>query len=514
MRQSFLRAVLTALTPPDAPARTVWVVAAFLVVARSAVFAFSSRAFFDSDQAVFGLMAKHLSEGRAFPLFMYGQNYILAVEAWMAAPLFLVGGASVALLKLPLVLISVVSTLLLVGLLVREARLPAWGAFVACLFFILPPPGTAAQLMEASGGNLEPFLYVLLLWIARRHGVWFGVILAVGFLHREFTVYGLMAVLAVDACDGTLVTRASLREKTRAALAFGAVWALVWMAKSRASAAGPGTSLADISAPASNVSELLARFCGDLGAVVRGASAIYTEYLAYLLGLRVQPVTEFAVNSTVTQGMPGLGILMATFVVVCVVAAIARAVAPGSPTPAAQGFSPAPVRVGFTFYLGLIGSFAIVFYAWGRCGELSIFTLRYGLLGLFAMIALTAGALQSTPLVRRIAIALVLVWTLASAAAHVRIVAEYARQPPPNWRGIIADYLVERGVKYAKADYWTAYHVTFLSGERVIVGADDPTRIATYQRLLEAHRDEVWSITKERCAAGLQVIPEWYVCPP
>ena len=36
---------------------------------------------FDSDQAVVGLMAKRLSEFRSFPLFFYGQNYMLAVQA-------------------------------------------------------------------------------------------------------------------------------------------------------------------------------------------------------------------------------------------------------------------------------------------------------------------------------------------------------------------------------------------------------------------------------------------------
>ena len=38
--------------------------------------------FFSSDQAIVGLMAKHLAERRAWPLFFYGQEYQLAVEAW------------------------------------------------------------------------------------------------------------------------------------------------------------------------------------------------------------------------------------------------------------------------------------------------------------------------------------------------------------------------------------------------------------------------------------------------
>ena len=34
------------------------------------------QSFFDSDQAIVGLMAKHLSELRAFPVFFYGQTYM------------------------------------------------------------------------------------------------------------------------------------------------------------------------------------------------------------------------------------------------------------------------------------------------------------------------------------------------------------------------------------------------------------------------------------------------------
>ena len=72
-------------------------VAVTLVLLRSAVFVLFE-ANFDSDQALIGLMAKHISEGRTFPLFTYGQNYNLAVEAWMAAPLFWIAGPSVAML--------------------------------------------------------------------------------------------------------------------------------------------------------------------------------------------------------------------------------------------------------------------------------------------------------------------------------------------------------------------------------------------------------------------------------
>src|SRR5687768_12086292 len=86
-----------------------WIAAAivaFIVLARSAVFVFWEQSYYDSDQAIVGLMAKHLIEGRAFPVFYYGQNYMLGVEAYLAAPVFLIAGVSVTALKFPLLLIN------------------------------------------------------------------------------------------------------------------------------------------------------------------------------------------------------------------------------------------------------------------------------------------------------------------------------------------------------------------------------------------------------------------------
>src|SRR6476619_2984791 len=127
----------------DAARRREWWIVLVVVVAvviwRSGVLVFWEQAAFDSDQAVMGLMAKHLSEGRAFPMFFYGSNYMLGVEAWMAAPVFLVAGVSVAALKLPLLAINLAIALLLVWMLEREAGLRPTLAALAAVFFILPP---------------------------------------------------------------------------------------------------------------------------------------------------------------------------------------------------------------------------------------------------------------------------------------------------------------------------------------------------------------------------------------
>jgi hypothetical protein len=86
-------------TPRARDGHLEWWISVALIVAvilfRAAIFVFWERSHFDSDQAITGLMAKHLAEGRAFPVFWYGQSHMLAVESWLAAPLFLMFGTSV-----------------------------------------------------------------------------------------------------------------------------------------------------------------------------------------------------------------------------------------------------------------------------------------------------------------------------------------------------------------------------------------------------------------------------------
>src|SRR5215831_17708709 len=100
-----------------------WIIPAsvvLLVVARAAVFLVRPETYFDADQAIVGLMAKHLSELRAFPVFLYGQTYMLGVEAWLAAPLFLLFGPTIGALKLPLLAMNVAIALMVIALFRRE----------------------------------------------------------------------------------------------------------------------------------------------------------------------------------------------------------------------------------------------------------------------------------------------------------------------------------------------------------------------------------------------------------
>ena len=105
-------------------------IALAIVAMRSAIFLLRPETYFDSDQAIVGLMAKHLAEGRAFPVFLYGQTYMLGVEAWLAAPLFAIAGVSGTALKAPLLLMNAaIAILLLRGF---ERDMPLRSRSVAC----------------------------------------------------------------------------------------------------------------------------------------------------------------------------------------------------------------------------------------------------------------------------------------------------------------------------------------------------------------------------------------------
>ena len=93
----------------------VLLVVAAVAIARSVVFMLPGVRF-DADQAVVGLMAKHISEGRAFPVFFYGQSYLLALEAYLAAPLMWLLGPTEVALKLPALAVNLTAMLLLVWL--------------------------------------------------------------------------------------------------------------------------------------------------------------------------------------------------------------------------------------------------------------------------------------------------------------------------------------------------------------------------------------------------------------
>lgn len=485
-------------------------VVAAAALLRGVVFLWWGHASFDSDQAVTGLMAKHLSEGRAFPLFFYGQNYLLAVQAWLAAPVFLLAGPTVAALKFPLVLLNAATALVLLRVLHRDAGLRPWLAAAASAFFVAAPPGTAAQLVSALGASVEPFLYVLLIWLLRDRPLWQGAVLGVGFLHREFTAYGFIAFVAVSALDRSLLSRARVAKIALAVAAAIVIWAGVGALRPFSSGAGPGTTPLDVAGAENNVRGLLERVCTDPQQVSRGFRTLLGSYLGLPLGLTPARLSGFLVNSRQTQGAPWA---WPVFALACLVG-VARVVV----LVRRRGFRPSMRETGIAVYLFLVGAIAAAGYTLGRCGDLQVETVRYALLAILAPIGLAAAwlRLEPRPALRAAVVAAIAAWSAASAAGHARLVAEYVRDTPPAYRQALTDYLVAHRIRLIRTDYWTGYQVAFLSQERVVAETDGVWRVLQYHRWAEQRPKAVWYVGRGPCANhGEEAVPGVYwVCDP
>jgi hypothetical protein len=476
-----------------------------IVVLRSVVFVFWEQAHFDSDQAITGLMARHLSQLRGFPVFYYGQNYMLAVEAWLAAPIFAVAGASVATLKLPLLAINMAIAVLLLRTIERETGLRPLLAVLPALFFALPPPGTAARLVEANGGNVEPALYIILLWLTRKRPGWGGLILGVGFLQREFTIYGFVALLVVEAFDGSLFTKDGVRRRLVMLRTAAEVWLVVQWGKQFSSAAGPGTSLANVFHPRDNLSELTSRVCLDPATALRGVTKLAIEHWPVLFGTRVIPLADFGIESHVREGMPGSWVFLLAAMLLAVVVVGVRLVRDRRWRP----------EYTFCSYLVLVGSLSAAGYVAGRCGELGFGTMRYDLLSLIGAVGLGAWFLSTHPskLLMSTWVICLAAWLSVSALAHARLLAEYLGGPPVGAKQLIVKNLRVQGIQYAVSDYWIAYAITFMTDEQVIVASEDFVRIPAYQDIVAQHTDKAVRISRTACVGGRTVTPGLYLCP-
>jgi hypothetical protein len=470
-----------------------------LVFARNAVFIFYPHSFFDSDQAIVGLMAKHLIEGRAVPLFFYGQTYLLGVEAWVMAPFFLAGGPTVAMLHTAILAWSLAASALLIAGLVRWGGLAPWQALAASLFFTLAPPWTSALLIEANGANVEPFLYVLVLWFLRDRPIWFGLVLGIGVLNREFTIYAVPALVAIQLAQGTLFTSDRMRKWLVAAGVFVAVWLAVGALKPYADISGPGSRgrvAADgFGTTVANALDRTAMAPAEFPARIR---AMFDDYFPAQIGARRHE------SYAAPQGREWLW--WPTMIVL--VAALARA-AQRAWVSRGDGSRPAPA---FGWYLFGIGVLAAIGYIITR--EVTEEpTDRYMLLVLYGPVGVMALFLALEPRVwlRRAAIVALLGWAVVPSIDHARLFSRYwAGEPDPAQA--LADGLDARGVRVAAANYWRAYKLTFLTRERVKISSTDVSRIDEYDLLAAREGERLIVLQPQACESDLEPINGWYLC--
>ena len=438
-------------------------------------------AHFDSDQAVFGLMARDLAAGRSFPMFMYGQRYLLAVSVWLCAPLFAVLGASIATLKLPLFLMNIAVVAMLWRGLQQEPGLGPWGTTLAILPFAIPSAVISTRLVEHQGGNIEPFVFVLAAFFLRRRPIALGVLLGVAFLNREFSLIAFIALLLMDAAQGTMLR--TIRAHLTTATSFaGVVIALRVLAHWSTSYGGSGPLW--------------------LRPGWTKFSTFFTQQMPTLIGGGSRRLSDFNIVSSLTVGHVVVYVAVIAWLIVLVAACWRW-----------QPLERAELN-GMSAYLVLVGTGqAAAFIALSPYpGDRMV--VRYLLLTLLALCGLVAFAWRR-PALRRMTAAVILLMAAVNLAGNVRLVREYASDPPRRDLNQLADALIQRGVRYVDADYWTAFDVAWVTGERVVASPQrgSGNRVVRYNDLLDAHRSEVFLLV-DRARPGCEAIGRWYLCPP
>jgi hypothetical protein len=283
------------------------------------------------------------------------------------------------------------------------------------------------------------------------------------------------------------------------------VWLVVQWVKQFSSAAGPGTSLANVFHSRDNLSELASRVCIDPATTVRGIAKLATEHWPVLFGTRVMPLADFGIDSRVREGLPGSWVFLLAAILIPVLVVGARLIRDRRWRP----------EYTFCSYLVLVASLSAAGYVAGRCGELGFGTMRYDLLSLIGASGLGAWFLSTRPsrsLTTVWAVCLA-VWLSVSGLAHARLLAEYLGGPPTGAKQLVVRNLRAQGVHYAVSDYWIAYAVTFLTDEQVIVASEDFVRIAAYQDIVASHADQAVRISRTACVGGRTVMPGLYLCP-
>ncbi len=463
---------------------------------------------FDADQAVVGLMAKHISEGRAFPVFFYGQSYLLAVEAYLAAPVMWLLGPTEVALKLPLIAMNVAAALLLLWRLRRDAGLSAGLALVAALPVVVPPLAPGVRLMDAMGGNIEPLLYALLLWILRDRTWLFGATLGLCVVHREFSLYAALALGLLGIWRGRGMSRPLVQYWATPAILVALSLTAVQMVRPYGAMFGPGTRAETRALDLSVRTAVTSQLCVTPSTWPVRAHALLAEHLPFIVGGAPGPMTEAGVNSGMGQGNPGV----AVWVLGLVAAGIAAGLTARQRQPQPDGQQDRIPGTWLPAYLLVVGAVSTLVYGFATCSNITPLTLRYNLLFVFVPAGALAAGLTSPHRSLRAGLATAtIMWTMLSVGDYGALAREIRRGQWPDHRGDAVRALERRGLTTLWGDYRLSYLLSFRSQERLIVAPVDVHRIDEYARRAAAR--PVPLVTYNTCVGGEVLVPGIWLCP-
>ena len=495
------------------------VVAAAIVAARLPFLLYGSR-FFDSDEAVEGLMARHVLTGE-FPLFLWGQRYKGVPEVYLAAAAFRLWPAGVITLKAVTLACCAAYACLNFHLVARLfSRRVAW---IATALLIAGPPSLVLWTLSGSAEIVMTFLAgtSLLLGISawtrtgsRTGLVAAGAALGFGLWIQQYILYYAAAV-AVAIVDWSPTGRAHLRELARgawlpgwlrAALRLLALTAGVYLVLGLAAFIGLGFAVSPFGVTVT-VTDPQKMWWIAAALLLIGAAALTAARLVHTHAwpLWLAPALAFLVayapaiaGRFLSEGpgaprarmdLAGLGSALPEF--------------SGVALPVLFGFSsPTTERLPVPAWSALV-ILAIGVISYARLMRLKrdhhnpLISVFHIFVVLAPILFVASGSYidaQSYRYLMPVHAALPVVYAVgidaalrtnrmagvALLAALVSLFAFqqvewYRRLEPDREAHAIVNCLDKAGVRAARADYWLSYKLTFLTGERVIVAPTNGT---------------------------------------
>ncbi len=158
----------------------------------------------ESDEAIVGLMARHILEGEGVPVFYYGQNYLGSLEALLVSASFALFGESNASLKLVPFLCSLV--FIVVSYFLTKQYGGERAARLSSLLVAVPPQALMIWSLKARGGFIELLIIgsislLLTTWAVKNTSTFklaaIGLVLGLGWWVNNQIVFYMAAVALV-----------------------------------------------------------------------------------------------------------------------------------------------------------------------------------------------------------------------------------------------------------------------------------------------------------------------------
>jgi hypothetical protein len=151
----------------------------------------------NSDAAIFGLMAKSIFARRAFPIFFWGQSYMGPLTSWVTVLVALFTRAVNPFALRVASMLEGVGAIVFFWLGLRRT-FDARSVAVAMLWVAIGPAFLLSFVVAPIGAEQMFFLSAVLFWFGSRNWFWFGVLSGFGWWINQGVAFVVVAVILVE----------------------------------------------------------------------------------------------------------------------------------------------------------------------------------------------------------------------------------------------------------------------------------------------------------------------------